>query len=432
MMQRRFPDLTADGLIQAIGSAQEIYVSGCAAEIAALPDLLGDALAGATVTSILSPLINKRSYAAPTVGRRCRTFFLNAEVKRHMEQGLIDLCPWSYAQIAYWFTHQVEMDVAVVMVSPPDAGGVVSLGVQSDFLPLFRQRVGRLIAVINPQMPRTEGMTQLPLSCFAAVFSVDQPLLSPPVAPDGDDPDIARIAAHVAGLIPDDATIQLGLGKVSQSVAKGLVDHKGLAVVSGLVDDNILMLEGMGVLDRSRPIVTGAAIGSRTLYDALERNERFCFSTTAETHALDSLLGHNDFYSVNTTLQIDLFGQVNSEVVNGRIISTPGGFPDFLRGATMNPTGRGIVTVRARGGAKTAPGIVMQMTSPASVSAAKTDIDVVVSEFGVAELRFLSMDARAEALIAIAAPEDRDRLQSEWDAFRSGGRKAIIERIAGE
>lgn len=431
-MAPRFPDLTTDALIAAIGPALEVYVSGCAAEITTLPDLMGDALAGVTVTSILSPLVNMRSYAAPAVGRRCRTFFLNAEVKRHLDQGVIDLCPWSYAQIAYWFAHKAAIDAAVVMVSPPDADGLVSLGVQSDFLPLFRHRIGRLIAVVNPQMPRTLGMTQIPLSDFFAVFSTDQPLLSPPAATEGDDPDIARIADHVAALIPDGATIQLGLGKVSQSVAKGLVGHKGLAMVSGLVDDNILMLEGMGVMDRSRAIVTGAAIGSRVLYDAVDGNERFRFSTTAETHGLDSLLGRDCFYSVNTTLQVDLFGQVNSEVVNGRMISTPGGFPDFLRGATMNPTGRGIVTVRARGGAKTAPGIVMQMTAPASVSAAKTDVDVVVSEFGVAELRFLPMDARAEALIAIAAPEDRDRLQSEWDAFRRGGRKAVIDRIAGE
>lgn len=429
-MTPRFPDLTADGLIGALGTACEVYVSGCAAEIVALPDMLGNRLAGATITSILSPLVNVRSYASPHVGRRCRTFFLNAEVKKHLDLGVVDLCPWSYSQIAYWLAHRAAIDAVVVMVTPPDADGFVSLGVQTDFFPLFRHRVGKLIAVVNPQMPRTMGMSRFPLSGFAAVFAIDQPLLSPPEAHEGDDPEIKQIASHVANMIPDGATIQLGLGKVSQSVARGLVNHKALGVVSGLVDDNILTLEGLGVLDRTRPILTGAAIGSRALYEALNGNERFCFSTTAETHGLDSLLGHDRFYSVNTTLQVDLFGQINSELVNGRMISTPGGFPDFLRAATMNPTGRGIVTVRARGGAKTAPGIVTQMTSPAGVSAAKTDVDVVVTEFGVAEVRFLTLDARAEALIAIAAPEDRDRLQGEWDMFRRGGRPAAVERIA--
>lgn len=429
-MTPRFPELTSEGLASTLGAPREIYVSGCAAEITALPDLMGNGYAGATVTAILSPLINVRSYASPAAGRRCRSFFLNAEVKRHLDQGAVDLCPWSYSQIGHWLTQRAQMDAAVVMISPPDAAGMVSLGVQTDFLPLFRHRVGRLIAVINPQMPRTVGMSQIPLSAFAAVFSADQPLLTPATAPETEDPEIERIAALVADMIPDGATIQLGLGKVSQSVARGLVSHQKLSVVSGLVDDNILMIEGMGVLDRSRPIVTGAAIGSRVLYDALEGNERFCFSTTAETHGLDSLLGHDRFFSVNTTLQVDLFGQINSEMVNGRMISTPGGFPDFLRGATMSATGRGIVTVRARGGAKTAPGIVAQLSAPAAVSAAKTDADVVVSEFGVAEVRFLSMDARAEALIAIAAPEDRDRLQDEWDAFRRGGRKVMAGRAA--
>jgi acyl-CoA hydrolase len=117
-------------------------------------------------------------------------------------------------------------------------------------------------------------------------------------------------------------------------------------------------------------------------------------------------------------------------MINGRLISTPGGFPDFVRAASLNPTGRAIVAVRARKGPKTAPGVVMQFTSPAGVSAAKTDADVVVSEFGVAEIRDLAFDARAEALIAIAAPEDRDRLQNEWDSFRGGGRASRSERAA--
>lgn len=417
---RKFPELTAKALAKEIVGAKEIYVSGCAAEITALPRLLG--AAGATVTAILSPLINTRSYADPATGRRCRSFFLNREIREHMRSGHAELCPWSYGRIARWLGAEVVMDAAVIMTSPPDEGGRVSLGVQTDFLPLFRHRVGRLIAVVNPELPFTEGPTVLPLDRFDAVFSVDQPLLSVPAESGALDEVTRAIAAHVAGLVPDGATIQLGLGKVSQAVAGLLGGHRGLGMVSGLVDDNVLRLEMAGAMRRDQPIVTGAAIGTPDLYAALHRNARFSFKPADQTHAPRLLAELPLFHSINSSLQVDLFGQINSEMVNGRLISTPGGFPDFLRGAVINPEGRSIVTVRARGGGKVAPGIVSQLTNPASVTGTKTDVDTVVSEFGVAQVVGLSLDARAQALIAIAAPEDRDRLQAEWDEYRITGR----------
>lgn len=415
----RYPELNRADLLAAIGDAREIYSSGCAAEIAVLPDLLGDALPDASVTNILSPLINRRSYASPVSGRRARTFFLNREVKLHMAAGVIELCSWSYQQIIHWLKNVVRTDVAIIMVSPPDAAGLVSIGVQSDFFPLFQHRIGKCIAVVNPQMPATRSQYRIALSEFDSVFSYDHPLLSPLVDDGEADPVVATIAGNVANLLPDGATIQLGLGKISQAVARALVDHRNLGVLSGLVDDNILHIEEKGVLDRSRPIMTGAAIGSPELYAALHDNPRFRFTTSEETHGLASLVNAPNYHSINSTLQVDLFGQINSEMVNGRLISTPGGFTDTLRGAYMNPTGRAIVTLRARGGAKTAPGIVAHLSSPTMVSSAKSDVDAVVSEFGVAELRNLSMDQRAHALIAIAAPEDRARLSNEWDAFHT-------------
>lgn len=418
----RYPELNRVGLLAEIGNAREIYTSGCAAEIVALPDLLSDALPDASITNILSPLINRRSYASPVSGRRARTFFLNREVKLHMSAGVIDLCPWSYQQIIHWLKDVVKMDVAIIMVSPPDANGWVSIGVQGDFFPLFRNRIGKIIAVVNPQMPTTRSQFQIALSEFDAVFSYDQPLLSPPADVGDVDPMVEIIAGNVANLIPDGATIQLGLGKISQAVARTLVDHRNLGVLSGLVDDNILHIEGKGVLDKSRPIVAGAAIGSVEMYEALHDNPRFRFTTSEETHGFASLVNAESYHSINSTLQVDLFGQINSELVNGRLISTPGGFTDTLRGAYMNPKGRAIVTLRARGGTKTAPGIVAHLSSPSMVSSSKSDADAVVSEFGVAELRNLSMDQRAHALIAIAAPEDRARLSNEWDAFHAGNR----------
>ncbi|MFV0490699.1 MAG: acetyl-CoA hydrolase/transferase family protein [Pseudorhodobacter sp.] len=429
MKRRKYTDLTSEALIRELGCAREIYVSGCAAEITALPDLLGHSQAGATVTTILSPLVNTRSYADPVSGRRCRSFFLNREIKEHMRGGYVDFCPWSYSRIAQWLCDDVVMDAAVIMTSPPDDHGRVSLGIQTDFFPLFRHRTRKLIAVVNPELPYTEGPTVLPLEDFDAVFAAEQPLLTAPAGGKSDEVATA-IATNVAELLPDGATIQLGLGKVSQAVAGLLLSHRDLSMVSGLVDDNVLRLDEAGAMRRDRPIITGAAIGSAGFYATLHCNPRFSFRPTDLTHASGVLAKLDRFFSVNSTLQVDLFGQINSEMVNGRLISTPGGFPDFLRGAMLNPEGRSIVTVRARGGHKTAPGIVSQFTSPAAVTGTKTDIDIVVSEFGVAEVAGLTMDARAATLIAIAAPEDRDRLQDEWDAYRITGRPLVEAGVA--
>lgn len=410
--------LAAGPLLDAIGPAVQLYVSGCAAEITELPGLLSDGLPGATVTGILSPLINVQSYASAPAGRRCRSFFLNAGLKRDLALGLVDLCPWTYSQMIAWITGKVTFDAAVIMVSPPDGNGRVSLGVQADFLPLFGNTVRRLIAVINPAMPRTFGHAALPLGAFSAVFVQEQPLLSPKPDTGAADQAVQSIAQRVAGLVPDGATIQLGIGKIAQAVSRGLAGHRDLRIISGLVDDDVLGLDEAGALNRDVSIRTGVAIGSQEFYARLHENQRFSFSPATQTHSADALAAVDPFYAVNTTMQVDLFGQVNSEMVNGRLISVPGGFPDFHRAARAGRNGRAIVALRAAALGKAGPGIVPCLSTPAAVTATRTDADIVVTEFGVADLRDASMDERAERLIAIAAPCDQATLADEWDRMR--------------
>ncbi|WP_051419642.1 acetyl-CoA hydrolase/transferase C-terminal domain-containing protein [Paracoccus pantotrophus] len=412
-------DLTGAALADALGPSREVWVSGCSAEIAGLPELLDEGGVTARISGIISPLLNTRSYASPALGRRCRTFFLNRELRDHLAEGHVDLCPWTYSQIMRWLCDSAPIDAAIVMVSAPDAEGNVSLGVQCDFLPLFRHRLGRMIAVINPHMPFTLGEALVPLDCFSAVFESDQELLTLPEARQASDPQIDRIAANIAAQIPDGATVQCGIGRIPQAVFSRMRDHRDIRVHSGLVDDDILLLEDLGVLDRDTPIRTGVAMGSVALYRRIDRNPRFHFCATDRTHVQDAICATPGFRSVNAALQVDLFGQINAEMVDGRLISVPGGFPDFVRGAGAAAGARSIVAVQARGGAKTRPGIVAALSHPAQVTAAKTDVDMIVTEFGTAELRDLSMDQRAEALIGIAAPEDQPALATAWAEMRS-------------
>lgn len=412
-------DLTASALADALGPSREIWVSGCSAEIAGLPDLLDEGGITGRISGIISPLLNTRSYASPDLGRRARTFFLNKELRTHLAEGHVDLCPWTYTQIMAWLQGPLPVDAAIVMVSPPDANGNVSLGTQCDFLPLFHQRLPRLIAVINPHMPYTLGDNLIPLVRFSAVFEQSQPLLSLSHRASAADPQIDRIATNIANLIPDGATIQCGIGRIPQAVFSKMRDHRGIKVQSGLVDDDILLLEDLGVLDQARAIRTAVAMGSDALYQRVAHNPRFHFCATDQTHTIAALSAATDFRSINAALQVDLFGQVCAEMVDGRLIAMPGGFPDFVRGAGTAPNARSIIAVQAGAGTKTKPGIVASLSQPAQVTATKTEVDTIVTEFGTAHLRELSMDQRAEALIAIAAPQDQNSLSEAWAQMRN-------------
>lgn len=414
-------ELDAQSLGAVLGGAREIYVSGCSAEIGELPGMLGDSSAGATVTGIFSPILNTQSYADEGLGRRCRTYFLNRDLRRDLAAGRVDFCPWTYTQMSDWMVAPGRFDTAIVMVSPPDGEGRCSFGSQADFLPDFHQHVPRLIGVINPNMPRTLGEPGIEFDRFTAVFDYDRPLLEIPQKPDGGDPVSDAIARVLAGMIPDGATLQMGIGRVPQAVATALAGHRGLRIHSGLVDDSILFLEQAGVLDVDAPILSGVGMGSRALYDHIRENPRFAFCSTSYTHSQAVIAAIPRFFAINAAIQVDLFGQINSEGSDGRMLASPGGLPEFLRGARASRGGMSIIALRAERGRKGGGGIVPSICEPRLVTAPRYDVDAVVTENGVAHIRNLSIDERAEALIAIADPAERSALAESWRNIRNAG-----------
>ncbi len=414
-------ELDAQSLGAVLGGAREIYVSGCSAEIAELPGMLGEASAGATVTGIFSPILNTQSYADEGLGRRCRTFFLNRDLRRDLAAGRVDFCPWTYTQMAGWLGAPGRFDTAIVMVSPPDADGLCSFGSQADFLPDFHRHVPRLIGVVNPNMPRTLGEPGIPLDRFAALFEYDRPLLEIPQKPGDSDPVSDAIARVLAGMIPDGATLQMGIGRVPQAVATALAGHRGLRIHSGLVDDSILFLEQAGALDLDVPITSGVAMGSRALYDHIQGNARFAFRPASHTHAQAVIAANPKFFAINAAIQVDLFGQINSEGSDGRMLASPGGLPEFLRGARASQGGVSIIALRAERGRKGGGGIVPGICEPHLVTAPRYDVDAIVTENGGAHIRNLSIDERAEALIAIADPAERSALAESWRDIRKAG-----------
>lgn len=408
---------TPGELHNVLAETRSLYVSACAAEIVELPDMLEDwGLRDATITGLFSPLVNQRSYADAERGLRVRTFLLTRALKQDVARGLVDFCPWRYRMIDRWMQEPGRFDTAIVMLSPPDGNGMCSFGVQADFAPSFLDRVDRVIGFINPHLPATSGHTPFPFDRLAHAVDYDRPLLEMGTR-DVDDASL-RIATAIVERVDDGATIQLGTGQIPSIVLSAMAGHRDLRVHTGIIDDNILKLLDAGAL-ADAPIVTGTAIGSRLLYSRLADARQFQLAPVSFTHAPGSIASARAFTAINSVLQVDLLGQVSGEAIGGRIAAAPGGLPDFARGAQESPGGQSIIALKALGASGRQDGIVPFISDPAIVTNGGVDAHIVVTEYGAADLRGLSMDKRAEAVIGIAAPERRAGLQAAWDRMHA-------------
>jgi acyl-CoA hydrolase len=295
-----------------------------------------------------------------------------------------------------------------VQVSPPDADGTCSLGVGVDYIADALAHTPILIAEINRRMPATTGTPRIPLSRFAAVVETDRPLAEAPVRA-ADDVELA-IARHVAELVEDGDTLQLGVGSLPTAVLDALAGHQDLGVHSGMISDGVLRLVEKGVVTGTRKeidrgvIVTGAALGSTELYERLAELP-VEFRPASYTHAPHVLSRLSRFVSVNSAIEVDLTGQVGAEQRRGVQIGAVGGQVDFSRAAALTGA-RSIITVRARTGEHST--IVPRLDGP--VTTGRSDVDHVVTEYGVAHLRGCDLTERARRLAAIAAPEFREDL----------------------
>ena len=220
-----------------------------------------------------------------------------------------------------------------------------------------------------------------------------------------------QVAAQIATLIPDRATLQLGLGRLQSAVLRALRGRRELRLHTGMVSDGLLgLIEDDALAAAPDAVVAGVALGSQSLYDAVAA--RVHFREVGHTHDHGVLRAIPRLTAINSALSVDLLGQVNGDCLGGRQLSGIGGLPDFLRGARQAPQGCGIIalpSVTPKGHTRIVP-----MLPPGPVSVARIDADCVVTEHGVAHLRHLDVHARARAIIAIADPAHRETLERDW------------------
>lgn len=405
-------ELDADALVAMLPSGGRTLVSGCSAESLLLADAVeraGDSLGPVTFTGIFVPGLNRRTYLA-NPSCTTETFFLTPELKA--AGGAVTFLPLCYADIRQRLLDNPP-DAALMMVTPPDEDGMCSFGSTVDFLAELWPRIPVRLAHVNPLMPRTRGQAQIPLAEITATVEAPQALLGTPDA--GSDAVAEAIAGHIAPLIADGATLQTGLGKVPGAVFRALTGRRNLRVHSGLVGDAVVDLEEAGALAPGVAVTAGVAIGSERLYRAIG-HPAYRFAPVSVTHDPATIGAIPDFIAINSATEMDLFGQAYAEVGPKGFMSGPGGATDFARGAKI-AGGLRIVALSATAAKGAISRIVAPNAGAGPVSLGRMDVDIVVTEFGLADLRGRTHAERAAALVAIAAPDHRERLTGEWQSF---------------
>jgi acyl-CoA hydrolase len=333
------------------------------------------------------------------------------ELRLLSRHGLLDVVPCHYSAIPRMFERgQLPSDVGLLQVSPPNAAGLVSLGIGVEYVADALRHTRTLIAEVNQRMPRTRGTAGLPLSAFAAAVETDRPLREAPArAPDAVD---RVIADHVASLVEDGDTLQLGVGSLPSAVLESLAGHTDLGFHSGIITDGVTALVEKGVVTGARKeidqglVVTGAALGSASLYNRL-REFPVEFRPASYTHAPAVLSQLKSLVSINSAIEVDLLGQVGAELRRGVHIGAVGGQVDFSRAASLTGA-RSIIALRSESGGEST---INPTLRGGVVTTARVDVDAVVTEHGVALLTGCTVAERARRLIAVAAPHHREGLE---------------------
>lgn len=371
--------------------------------------------AGLHITTSAVPGINPLALDRLAPDAVVNGMFMQPGFALAQRQGRYRFHPASYAGFVRQLQQGPDFDLSIIQVSPPDAEGHCSLGPLVEFTPLAMQRSRRILAIVNPQVPAIAGAAGIGLASIGHVLHDHSALAT--YATQVDDASAQAIAGHLANLIGDHATVQLGLGNVPSALYQALSAHRQLRLHSGMFSDGLLDLARSGALDPNAAPTTCALVGSQAFYQQAAQVPGLRVLGCEYTHDLRVLLAQPRFHAVNSALEVDLFGQCNLEHAGGRAVSGAGGAPDFARAARLCVDGRSIIALNATYGSKAISRIVPALPSGAISSLPRCDIDCVVTEYGVAHLHGASVHERARALIDIAAPQHRDALATAWDSL---------------
>jgi acyl-CoA hydrolase len=317
----------------------------------------------------------------------------------------------------------IGCDVALVQVSPADADGNHSFGLISDHVAAAVAKARVVIAEINDQVPFTLGETTLPASRIDCAVQVSRtPVEVAPAQIGESDRAIARFAANYIG---DGAVIQVGVGATPDAILSLLGDRRDLGVHSGMVGDSLVDLIEAGVVTNARKeidagvCITGALIGTKRLFAFAHRNRQIAMRSSAYTHGGEVLARLSRLVTINSALEVDLTGQVNAEQSGDKYLGGTGGQVEYVRSGSRSPGGRAIIALPATAAGGKISRLAATLSGP--VTTARSEVDVIVTEFGAAELKGQTLAERARRLVAIAHPDFRAGLDESAQAIAKRG-----------
>lgn len=361
----------------------------------------------------------KSRHMMPEMRDKVRTFcnFMDKQARQAYAEGLIDFYPCHFHEVPSLFEEGFyRPDVAVIQVAPPDEEGYCSYGLSCDYTKPAAELAKVVVAEVNPQMPRVGGRKNaIHLSAIDHIIEVDHPIIEVPQAPIGELE--AKIGAHVASLIGDGATVQLGIGAIPDAVLSNLGDRKDLGIHTEMFSDGVMKLMKKGVINNCRKelnpgkVVSAFITGSKELYDFVDDNPDIELYPVSYTNLPTNIGAISNFVAINSAIEVDLFGQGNAECIGPRLFSGSGGQVDFLRGTKISKGGLSVIALPSTAAKGAVSRIVPRLTPGALVTSPRNDVDYIVTEYGVARMRGKTMSERAHALINIAHPKFREELE---------------------
>lgn len=343
------------------------------------------------------------------------SFFVSNGIRRWIQEGFGSLIPRFLGEVpALMRDGTCRVDVALLNCSLPNEEGLVSFGVSADLATAAAECADRVIAQINPHMPFSYGDPVIHINDLAAAVMVDDPLVEVPTATPTEEE--IKIGNYIAELIPDGATLQIGVGGIPNAVIRALHSHRHLGLHTEAMTDGVLPLLEKGIIDNSmKKIIPGKsvaslALGSRRLYDYMDGNRDIIFKDVAWTNNPFIIAQNPKVVSINSCLEIDLTGQVCADSIGTKIFSGIGGQHDFVYGSQLSEGGISFLAMLS----KTAKGINKikpVLTEGAGVVTTRFQTNYIVTEYGAVDLRGKDLAQRARLLISVAAPEFRDELE---------------------
>lgn len=355
--------------------------------------------------------------------------FISAGYRGGLEKGYVDLFPLNFSEFPAWLEERIDSNVVVTVTTPPDEHGYVCCGLNCDYTIPAARRARTIIAEVNPNVPTSYGDTFIHVSDIECFVETDRDLCEtlPRKATEVEQ----KIGAYCAELIPDGACLQLGVGGIPDAILPFLMDKKELGIHSEVIGDGVQVLMEAGVITGRKKqldtglVVTGGLFGSREFHKFANRHPAINLRPVNYTNDPRIICQQKNMISINACVQLDLYGQINAEFMGGIQFSGMGGQVDFVRGAKMSEGGKSIIACSSTAKGGKISKIVPFLDHGAPVTTSRTDVDYVVTEYGIAHLGGSSLWERGKALIRIAHPDFRDQLTEELE--RRYNRKVTVQ-----